>query len=167
MPPAPRGAGRERTGRPVTTARQRGGGFSLIEMIVVLAIIGILASVVTVNVVQYVARARREGTRLQMQELRTALTAFHVAHGFYPTTEQGLEALVRPPRGVPALRDYPRDGYLQGGVVPRDGWGNEIVYLSPGRRGETYEIISYGADGRPGGTGDDEDIVIAEGAPSR
>lgn len=148
-------------------ARHRGGGFSLIEMIVVLAIIGILASVVTVNVVQYVGKARREGTRLQLQEIRTALTAFHVAHGFYPTTEQGLEALVRVPGGGPNLADYPRDGYLQGGVVPKDAWGNGIVYLSPGRKGETYEMISYGADGQPGGTGDDEDIVIAEGAPSR
>lgn len=148
-------------------ASDRDRGFSLIEMIVVLAIIGILASVVTVNVVQYVGKARREGTRLQLQEIRTALTAFNVAHGFYPTTEQGLEALIRPPRGMAESQDYPRDGYLQGGAVPKDAWGNEIVYLSPGRQGETYEIISYGADDQPGGTGDGEDMVVAEGAASR
>ena len=145
--------------------RQR--AFSLIEMIVVLAIIGILASVVTVNVVQYVAKARRDGTRLQLQEIRTALTAFNVAHGFYPTTEQGIEALIRPPRGMGELERYPRDGYLSGGVVPKDAWGNEIVYLCPGRRGETYEIISYAADGQPGGEGDGEDLVVAEGAGTR
>ena len=80
--------------------------------------------------------------------------------------DQGLEALVREPKGGSRVENYPAGGYLAGGKVPTDKWDHEIVYLSPGRRGESYELISYGADGLPGGTGEDEDIVIREGGSS-
>ncbi len=148
-----------------TTGDRRGrNGFTLIEMVVVLAIIGILSSVVTVAVIHRIGQARHEAAKLTLQQLRTALQLFRADHGFYPSTEQGLQALVRAPEGLAKSDAYPPGGYLEDGKVPRDPWGREIVYLSPGRAGEEYELICYGADGMPGGEGDAADVILSGGA---
>jgi general secretion pathway protein G len=132
--------------------------FTLVELLIVIAIITILAGVVTVNLVRKPGEARVAATRMQIRQLQTALNVYRTEQGRYPTQEQGLEALVRKPDREPIPKHYPPDGYLEGGKVPVDAWGNSFVYLSPGRGGESYEIISYGSDGEPGGDGDAADI---------
>lgn len=133
-------------------------GFTLVELLVVIAIIAILASVVTVSLVRKPGEARVAATKLQIRQLQTALNIYRTEQGRYPTQEQGLEALIRKPDREPIPRQYPAEGYLEGGRLPEDAWGNPFVYLSPGRAGEAYEIISYGSDGEPGGEGEAADI---------
>lgn len=133
-------------------------GFTLVELLVVIAIIAILASVVTVSLVRKPGEARVAATKLQIRQLQTALNIYRTEQGRYPTQEQGLEALIRKPDREPIPRQYPAEGYLEGGRLPVDAWGNPFVYLSPGRAGEAYEIISYGSDGEPGGEGEAADI---------
>lgn len=140
----------------------RAAGFTLIELLVVLAIIAILAGVVTVNLVRKPGEARVTATQLQIRQLQTALQMYRTEQGRYPTQEQGLEALVRKPDREPIPRRYPEEGYLSGNRLPLDAWGNPFVYLSPGRAGEPYEIISYGSDGEPGGTGEAADISSSQ-----
>ncbi len=142
--------------------RQASVGFTLIEVLVVLAILLGLATLVTVNVVSRQRQARVDIAKIQIRELQNALSHYQVEQGRYPTMEQGLEALVRCPTVPPVPERYPPEGYLSSRKVPRDPWGNEFIYLVPGREGLPYEIISYGADGRPGGTGDAADISSAD-----
>lgn len=133
-------------------------GFTLVELLVVIAIITILAGVVTVSLVRKPGEARVAATKLQIKQLQTALNVYRTEQGRFPTQEQGLDALVRIPDREPIPKQYPRDGYLDGGRVPLDAWGNPFVYLAPGRAGESYEIISYGSDGEPGGEDEAADI---------
>ncbi|HMP74676.1 MAG TPA: type II secretion system major pseudopilin GspG [Kiritimatiellia bacterium] len=133
-------------------------GFTLVELLVVIAIITILAGVVTVSLVRKPAEARVAAAKLQIKQLQTALNVYRTEQGRFPTQEQGLEALVRVPDREPVPRNYPRDGYLEGSRVPLDPWGQPFVYLAPGRGGESYEILSYGSDGEPGGEEDAADI---------
>ena len=133
-------------------------GFTLVELLVVIAIISILAGVVTVSLVSKPAEARIAAAKLQIQQLQSALNIYRTDHGAYPTQEQGLEALVRLPDREPIPRKYPRDGYLTSRIVPKDPWKRPFIYLAPGRGGESYEIISYGSDGEPGGEDDAADL---------
>jgi general secretion pathway protein G len=128
-------------------------GFTLIEILVVLVIIMGLASIVTVGVVRHQAESRVQMAQLQISQFEQALQTYHLDHGRYPSQAQGLAALVSRPTVAPVPERYPEGGYLARPRLPLDPWGNEYIYLSPGRRGEPFEIISYGSDGEPGGTG--------------
>ena len=134
-------------------------GFTLLEILIVITILGILASLVAVRVMDRPGEARSMKAKLDIQTLENALKLFKLDNGFYPTTDQGLEALVETPSiGRPAT-NWREGGDLEKGVVPKDPWGNEYYYMSPGVHLPEYDIWSYGADGEEGGTGEDEDVT--------
>jgi general secretion pathway protein G len=137
---------------------RRRQAFTLIELLVVVTIITILAAVVAVNLFQEPGKAKRAAARAQIVAFRTALKIYGMDNGALPTQAQGLRALVEKPATPPIPATYPADGYLESRQVPRDPWDHEYVYLVPGSRGETMEILSYGKDGKPGGEGEDADI---------
>ena len=143
-------------------ARNATRGFTLIEVLVVLAIISILAGVVAINIVNKPGEAKIAATRTQLRAIKTAVNIYRTDQGTVPTLQQGLGALIEKPTAPPVPRDYPTDGYLDTKVMPRDGWKNDFIYLTPGRRGETFEIISYGSDGQPGGENDAADISSSD-----
>jgi general secretion pathway protein G len=144
--------------RPTAARRPASPGFTLIELLVVIAIITILAGVVTVSIVRKPGEARVAATKLQIKQIQTALQVYRTEQGRYPTQEQGLEALVQKPTLDPVPQAYPGEGYLESSAVPRDPWSREYIYLAPGRKGELYEVISYGSDGEPEGQEDAADI---------
>jgi len=133
-------------------------GFSFIEIIVVMVIIAILAGVVTVNVLHKPAEAKISAARMQLQQLRTAVEMYAAEQGQVPAQEQGLDALVHKSAVPPIPEHYPQGGYLNSPSVPLDPWKHPYVYLVPGRSNETFEVISYGSDGEPGGMGDAADL---------
>jgi general secretion pathway protein G len=102
-------------------------------------------------------QAKEVQTRVQIEGLETALKLYKLDNGFYPTTEQGLQALVERPDAENVSQNWRKGGYLEKGKVPKDPWGNEFIYLSPGIQGD-YDITSYGADGVPGGEDEYKDI---------
>jgi general secretion pathway protein G len=122
-------------------------GFTLIEIMVVIIILGLLATLVIPNITGYTEKAKREKARADIASLEGALELFKADNGFYPTTEQGLDSLiVKPSTGrIPAK--WMEGGYFKKGV-PLDPWGNRYAYFAPGRRGEGYEIVSLGTDGQ-------------------
>lgn len=136
-------------------------GFTLIEIMVVIIIITILASIVSVNVLRKPGEARVSAAKLQIKQLQTAVQMYKTEQGRTPTQEQGLEALVSKPVTDPLPQQYPTDGYLESRKLPKDPWNNDFIYLVPGRAGEVFEIISYGSDGEPGGEGDAADLSSA------
>ena len=136
--------------------RKAQAGFTLVEIMVVVVIIGMLASLVGVSVIRYLEKAKRGAAAAQIKNFTTALDTYYMDNSNYPTTEQGLEALVSMPSSSPAPRNYPRDGYLP--QIPPDPWGNEYIYYSPGSGGGPYSIESYGADGLEGGEEDNADV---------
>jgi general secretion pathway protein G len=101
--------------------------------------------------------AKQVKARVQIESLETAIKLYKLDNGIYPATEQGLQALVEQPQTGTLPKKWRKGGYLEKGRVPKDPWGNEFVYLSPGASGD-YDIISYGADGVPGGEDFDKDI---------
>jgi general secretion pathway protein G len=136
-------------------------GFTLLEILVVVLIITILATVVGVNVAREPGRARVAAAKAQIQAMETALRMYRMEQGALPTQRQGLRALCEKPTEAPIPAKYPAGGYLEAGKVPLDPWGHEYVYLVPGRGGSACEVISYGADGEPGGVGEDADLSSA------
>jgi general secretion pathway protein G len=132
-------------------------GFTLIELMVVIVILSILAVYVAPKIMGRPDQAKQVKATVDIQSIETALRLYRLDNGFYPTTEQGLEALVAAPATGRIPKNWREGGYLERGRVPKDPWGNEYVYLSPGVHGE-YDIVSYGADGSPGGEGYDADI---------
>lgn len=137
---------------------RRDAGFTLIELLVVLVILGVLAGIVMPRLFGRGEEAKRTATRVQMRILEDALNQYEVDTGTYPTTEQGLEALIREP-AVGRIPDRWREGgYLEKSTMPKDPWGSEYVYLSPGNHGD-FDLLSYGPDGEPGGDGKYADIV--------
>ena len=136
--------------------RKRRSGFTLVEILVVVVILGLLATLVIPRVVGRGEEAKRTATVVQIRALEQALDLYKLDNGFYPTTEQGLEALVSKPSGMPEPMNYRRDGYMK--KVPVDPWGRPYVYRSPGEHGET-DILSFGPDGAEGGEEDDRDIT--------
>jgi general secretion pathway protein G len=132
-------------------------GFTLIEIMVVLVILGILAGLIVPRIMGRPDEARRMKAKIQIQSFETALQLYKLDTGNYPSTEQGLQALVEPPTTGELAKAWREGGYLEKGQVPKDPWGNEYVYLSPGTRGD-YDIICYGADGTSGGEGKNQDI---------
>ena len=132
-------------------------GFTLIEIMVVVVILGLLVAIVGPRLIGQSEKAKRTSTRVQMESLETALKLYKLDNGFYPTTEQGLQALVEAPAVGRLPKKWREGGYLEKHKLPKDPWGNDYVYLSPGVHGD-FDIISYGADKEPGGEGEDKDI---------
>lgn len=133
-------------------------GFTLIEIMVVLVILGILAGLIVPRIIGRPDEARRMKAKIQIQSLETALQLYKLDTGNYPTTEQGLAALVEPPTTGELAKSWREGGYLEKGQVPKDPWGNDYLYLSPGTQGD-FDIICYGADGVAGGEGKNADIT--------
>ena len=132
-------------------------GFTLIELMVVIVILGILAGLIVPRIMGRPEEARRMKARVQLESIETALKLYKLDNGSYPTTEQGLQALVEAPGSGRLAQAWREGGYLEKGKVPLDPWDNEYVYLSPGIHGD-FDLMSYGFDGEPGGEGKDKDI---------
>jgi general secretion pathway protein G len=132
-------------------------GFTLIEIMVVIVIMGILVSVVAINIMGRPDEARQLKAKMDIQTLETALKLYRLDNGRYPTTEQGLQALVEPPSVGQLASNWRQGGYLEKGKVPKDPWGNEYIYFSPGVHGD-FDIMCYGDDGEQGGEDKDGDI---------
>ena len=132
-------------------------GFTLIELMVVIVILGILAGLIVPRIMGRPEEAKQLKAKLTIEALETSLRLYKLDNGSYPTTEQGLEALVQTPDSGEVPKHYREGGYIEKGKVPLDPCDNEFVYLSPGVHGE-YDIISYGADGVPGGEGKNKDV---------
>ncbi len=138
--------------------RLKNNGFTLIELMVVIVILGILAAIIAPRLVGRTDDARVAQAKIQIKNFETALKLFKMDNGFYPSTEQGLEALISKPTIGRIPKNYRKGGYLEKKKLTPDPWGNPYVYISPGVNSE-YDIISYGADGQPGGEGYDADIT--------
>ena len=130
-------------------------GFTLIEMLVVLVIIGLIMGLVGPRVLSYLSDARTKAARLQIASFSNSLDLYYLDVGRYPTSQEGLAALVKRPAGV----DVWNGPYLKGGTVPTDPWRNAYVYVAPGTHGDAYDLMSYGSDGREGGEGSAADIA--------
>ena len=133
---------------------RRESGFTLIEIMVVVIIIGLLAAIVAPQVIGRVDDARIEKARADIRNIEAAMKFFRLDNFTYPTTEQGIDALVNKPTD-PTIRNWKEGGYLQ--RLPLDPWGNPYQYLSPGNNGE-IDIFTLGADQQPGGEGQNADI---------
>ena len=129
-------------------------GFTLIELLVVLVILGLLAGLVGPQILRYLGSAKSDTTRLQIEELGAGLDLFHLEVGRYPTTDEGLAALVEEPTGVSNWNGP----YLKKKTMPNDPWGNNYNYVSPGENG-IYDLFSLGQDNMEGGEDENEDIV--------
>ena len=133
-------------------------GFSLIELMIVIVILGILATVLVPKIMDRPDEARMTKAKVDMRQLEFALKLFRLDNGYYPTTDQGLKALFSKPDTPPIPKNYRAGGYLDSSELPKDPWGNDWVYRSPGQNSRPYEIISWGADGQEGGEGVAADI---------
>lgn len=126
-------------------------GMTLIEIMVVITILGIIAAIIGVNVVGYLEEAKVKATKVQIKNIESALIKYKIDHGYYPSTTDTLRALLAPKK------------YLASDSLPKDEWGNDFIYYSPGIYGDhDYEIISYGADGKEGGEDENADIKSYE-----
>lgn len=132
-------------------------GFTLIELLVVILILGLLAGIVGPRLFGHTDKAKQTKARVQIENLGSALKMYRIDNGRYPTTEQGLEALVTPPQSGDLAKNWKKGGYLEKKQIPKDPWDNPYVYLSPGVH-DDFDISSYGADGTPGGEDIDRDI---------
>lgn len=130
-------------------------GFTLIEIMVVVVILGILAGIVVPRLLDEPEKARRTQAQVQIKSIEEALAMFKLDNGFFPSTEQGLKALTSKPSTGRVPNNYRENGYIK--KIPLDPWGNQYVYLSPGIH-DDYDITSFGPDGESGGEGDDADI---------
>ena len=130
-------------------------GFTLIEIMVVVVILGILAAIIIPKISDRPEQARRTKAAMDIKSIETALALFQMDNGFYPSTEQGLQALVEQPTTGRIPGNYKEGGYLK--KVPLDPWKNPFIYISPGAHGD-YDMVSYGPDGEEGGEGKFADI---------
>lgn len=136
-------------------AARRSRGFTLIEIMVVMVIIGLLAAFIVPAVLGKVDEARVTKAKGDIQALEAALSLFYLDNSKYPTTEQGLKALVQQPTD-PSIKHWKPGGYLD--RVSKDPWGNDYQYVYPGTHGKQYDLYTLGADGQPGGEGINADI---------
>ncbi|UCD33967.1 MAG: type II secretion system major pseudopilin GspG [Desulfobacterales bacterium] len=132
-------------------------GFTLIELMVVIVILGILAGLIIPRIMGRPEEAKQLKAKIQIESLETALKLYKLDNGMYPDTEQGLQALIEQPETGILPKKWREGGYLEKGKLPKDPWKNDFVYLSPGVHSD-FDITSYGADGVPGGDGNNEDI---------
>lgn len=135
-------------------ARRGEQGFTLVEILVVITIIGLIMALVAPRVLNYLSDAKVKAARIQIESLSSTLDLYYLDTGRYPSTSEGLAALVQRPAGLEGWNGP----YLKGGFVPNDPWGHPYVYRTPGEHG-TYDIVSYGADGQEGGTGAAADVA--------
>lgn len=141
-------------------ALRENDGYSILELMVAIVIIGIIsvAAVQSYNGVTNKAKVTR--TKQDLATLGATLDRYNLDNGNYPTTEQGLLALIEEPTTEPIPSGYNSGGYLRGKKLPKDGWGHEFYYACPGSDGGDYDLISYGADGQQGGEDKNADISI-------
>jgi general secretion pathway protein G len=132
-------------------------GFTLIEIMVVIIILGILATYTAVRLTGQAEQARRTQAKVQIETFSTALALYKLDNGSYPSTDQGLNALVEAPTVGTLPRKWREGGYLEKRKIPLDPWKNEYIYLSPGIHGD-YDISSYGNDNAQGGEGENADV---------
>ena len=132
-------------------------GFTLIEIMVVIVILALLAALVGPKIIGRSDDAKLTDAKLQIRNLETALKLYKLDSGFYPATEQGLAALTAKPTLGQIPKNYREEGYLESKTIPKDPWGNEFIYLSPGEHGD-YDLCSLGADGVKGGEAKGADI---------
>jgi general secretion pathway protein G len=133
-------------------------GFTLIEIMVVIIILGILAMYVAPKLMGRPEEAKQVRAKMDIASLETALKLYKLDSGVYPSSEQGLQALVQKPESGVIPKKWREGGYLEKGKVPKDPWGNDYVYVSPGLKGD-FDILTYGADGVPGGENENKDIT--------
>ncbi len=139
---------------------RRESGFTLIEIMVVLVIIAILGALIGPQILGQVGEARIKATRLDLRNLSTALDMYQMDNFRYPTTDQGLQALVQKPGLDPVPRNWRAQGYIRGGTLPDDQWDNPYRYRQPGDGGRPYNLYTLGADNQEGGEGEDADFSI-------
>jgi general secretion pathway protein G len=137
----------------------RARGFTLIEIMVVVVILAILGTLVAPQILGRIDEARVTKARNDLRLYESALDLYRMDNFKYPTTDQGLQALVTKPND-PNLKNYRPEGYVK--QLQKDPWGHDYVYVSPGTNGAPYDLLSYGADGQPGGTGNDADINLRD-----
>ncbi len=141
--------------RLLSNRRRQQGGFTLIELLVVLVILGLIIGIVAPRAVNFLSRAKSDVASIQIESFATALDLFHLDVGRYPLTQEGLDALTRAPSNAPRWNGP----YLRGDEVPLDPWQRPYRYEAPGENGKPYRLLSLGADGQPGGEGEDADIA--------
>jgi general secretion pathway protein G len=134
-------------------------GFTIIEVMAVIVILGILAGIVAVNVVGYTDKARLTASKAMLKTLQNAVIQFKLDTGRYPTEEAGLNELIEQPTDVTG---WTQGGYLETTSIPKDAWRNEFVYQLYPESGKPFVIISYGADGKEGGEGYDADLYSTD-----
>jgi len=132
--------------------------FSLIELMIVIIILGLIAGLVIPNIIGQGEQAKEKLVCVQMKNLKNALDSFKIQEGNYPTTEEGLKALIKNPNPE-KYKNYPQKGFLSETKLPKDPWGNEYIYVN---NGGNIDIISLGADGKEGGSGENKDIRLSE-----
>ena len=145
---------RESSNRRREAARRHEAGFTLIELLVVLVILGLLAALAGPRVIGYLGGAKSDTARLQVENFKSALDLYRLDSGGYPTTQQGLTALVRNPGNAPGWKGP----YIDSPSLPVDPWGNPYLYRAPGEHG-AYDLYSLGADKAPGGSGEAADVA--------
>ncbi len=139
--------------RILTSNRKGEQGFTLVELLVVLVILVLLASVIGPRVISYLGSSRSKTSQIQIESMTTALELFHIDVGRYPTSSEGLETLVKVSGTIPGWNGP----YLRKNDVPVDPWGKPYVYASPGNE-KSFDLMTLGRDGKEGGTGEDADI---------
>jgi general secretion pathway protein G len=138
---------------------KRKNGFTLVEIMAVIIIIGLLAAIGAVNFLGQTDKARVTTTKANLKMLHNAIAQFKMDTGRYPTEEEGLNVLIEAPSDV---KGYQEGGYLDSTTVPKDAWGNDFVYVAYPESGKPYAIVSFGADGQEGGESYDTDLYSTD-----
>ncbi len=135
-------------------------GFTLLEIMVVVVILSILALYVGPKIIGEPEKARINMAKMQIRSIENALKMYKLDNGVYPSTEQGLEALVQPPGVGQLAKNWKKGGYMDKGKIPKDPWQNDYIYLSPGvQNTDSIDLMSYGPDGQPGGEDENADVT--------